>query len=201
MRRTILMVATMALTLLVASGVALAVTKIGTNGLDLLRGTNGADTLIGKGDNDILLALAGDDTLLGGPGKDFLLGGSIQEASGGNKTLEGGDGNDALFGGLGSDTMVDGHGNDYMIGGEFEPPAAKDTLSAGAGNDVIDVFNKPAGKDVVACGSGFDRVLADRADVVAPDCERVLVGERKIDAFYESIPQSFFEGLNPEVFE
>ena len=64
MRRAILMVATMALTLLVASGVALAVTKIGTNGPDTLKGTNGDDNLIGKGGNDILFALRGRDNLL-----------------------------------------------------------------------------------------------------------------------------------------
>ena len=40
MRRTMLLLATMTLTLLVASGVALAVTKIGTDGPDTLRGTN-----------------------------------------------------------------------------------------------------------------------------------------------------------------
>ena len=200
MRRTILLLATMALTLLVASGVALAVNKIGTDGPDTLRGTNGADTLIGKGANDILLALAGNDTLLGGPGKDLVNGGSLAEPLGGNKNLVGGDGNDAIQGGLGSDTMVGGDGNDYMFGGDFgdfAPPAAKDTLSAGAGNDVIDIFNKPAGKDVVACGSGFDRVLADRADVVAPDCERVFVGVRETDAYRASVPPSFFEGLPP----
>jgi hypothetical protein len=44
MRRTILMVATVALTVLVASGVALAVTKIGTNGPDTLRGLMGTTT-------------------------------------------------------------------------------------------------------------------------------------------------------------
>jgi hypothetical protein len=109
----------------------------------------------------------------------------------------GGPGNDAVQGGLGSDNLVGGDGNDFMLGGEFEPPAAKDALSGGAGNDVIDVINNPAGKDVVACGSGFDRVLADRADVVAPDCERVFVGERERDAFLESIPRSFFPGLHP----
>ena len=54
MRRTIVLMATMALTLLVASGVALAVTKIGTDGPDTLRGTNGADQLVGKGGNDVL---------------------------------------------------------------------------------------------------------------------------------------------------
>ena len=53
MRRTILMVAAMALILLVASGVALAVNKIGTNGPDTLRGTNGADNLLGNDGNDI----------------------------------------------------------------------------------------------------------------------------------------------------
>jgi len=46
MRRTILLLVTMTLTLVVASGVALAVTKIGTDGRDTLRGTNAADTLI-----------------------------------------------------------------------------------------------------------------------------------------------------------
>src|SRR5215210_8135229 len=76
MRRTMLLLATMALTLLVASGVALAVTKIGTNGPDTLKGTNGDDNLIGKGGNDILFALAGNDNLLGGPGKDIVVGGT-----------------------------------------------------------------------------------------------------------------------------
>jgi len=57
MRRTIVLLATMALTLLVASGVALAVTRIGTNGPDTLRGTNGTDNLLGNGGNDVLYAL------------------------------------------------------------------------------------------------------------------------------------------------
>ncbi len=167
-----MLVAMTTVSLVVASGVALAVTKIGTEGPDTLRGTNGADQLVGKGGNDVLLALAGNDTLLGGPGKDILYGGSRAEPSGGNKTLVGGDGNDTLLGALGSDIMV-----------------------GGDGNDVIDVLG--AGKDVVTCGGGFDRVLADRADLVAPNCERVFVGVRKIDAYFASIPASFFEDLPP----
>ena len=197
MRRTIVLLATMTLTLLVASGVALAVTRIGTVGPDTLRGTKGDDNLIGQGGNDILLSLAGDDTLLGGPGKDVVNGGNLQEPFGGNKTLVGGEGNDAVQGGLGSDSSVGGDGNDFMVGGEFEPPAVRDTLSGGAGDDVIEVFNKPAGKDVVTCGGGLERVHADSKDLVAPDCERVFIGERKTDAFFESIPESFFEGLHP----
>src|SRR5215208_7794284 len=67
MRSTIVLLATMALTLLVASGVALAVTRIGTNGPDTLKGTNGDDTLIGLGGNDrIFGGLRGNDNLLGG---------------------------------------------------------------------------------------------------------------------------------------
>jgi Ca2+-binding RTX toxin-like protein len=71
MKRTIALLTTMALTLLVASGVALAVTKIGGPGPDTLRGTNGADDLLGNGGNDVLYALGGNnDTLLGAEGKD-----------------------------------------------------------------------------------------------------------------------------------
>ena len=200
MRRPMLLLATMALALLVASGVALALTRIGTDGPDTLRGTKGDDNLIGKGGKDILLSLAGDDTLLGGPGKDVVNGGNLAEPFGGNKNLVGEDGNDAVQGGLGSDNSVGGDGNDFMLGGEFEPPAVKDTLSGAEGNEVIDVLNEPAGKDVVSCGSGIDRVLADRADVITPDCEKVFIGPGSQDAFFNSIPESFFEGLNPEVF-
>jgi hypothetical protein len=71
----------------------------------------------------------------------------------------------------------------------------KDTLSAGDGNDVLNVANKPAGKDVVSCGSGFDRVLADRADVVAPECEKVFIAPAAVDKFFNSIPQSFWRSL------
>ncbi len=46
MRRVVLVLAAMALALLLASGVAWAVNKIGTNGPDTLRGTNKADNLL-----------------------------------------------------------------------------------------------------------------------------------------------------------
>jgi len=78
----------MALTLLVASGVALAVNKIGTDGPDTLKGTNGDDNLFGKGGDDRLFALGGRDNLLGGLGKDYLFGGDERRLGGGNKNLE-----------------------------------------------------------------------------------------------------------------
>jgi Ca2+-binding RTX toxin-like protein len=202
-KRAILLVATMTLTLLVASGVALAVTKIGTNGPDTLRGTNGDDILVGRSGNDELFSLAGEDTLLGGPGKDVVFGGRIvgsccqdNDFSGGDKNVAGGPGNDDVNGGRGSDNILGGRGSDIMFEGA-EPDVAKiDIISAGAGNDGVWVLNwSPVGKDVLSCGSGFDRVLADRTDVIAADCERVFFGRRNIDAYFQSFPESFFEGL------
>ena len=197
MRRTIVLLATISLTLLVASGVALAVTKIGTNGPDTLRGTNRADQLVGKGGNDKLLALAGNDTLLGGPGKDIVNGGSLERPFGGDKNLVGGPGNDLVQGGLDSDNVVGQEGNDLLVDGDNADISApqKDNLAGGDGNDVLGSINKPADVDVIVCGSGFDRVLVDRKDVVAPDCEKVFVGLGSVDAFSNSIPESFFEGL------
>src|SRR5215204_5813940 len=185
MRRTIVLLATVALTVLVASGVGWAVTKIGTDRSDTLRGTNRADTLIGKGGNDVLIALDGRDYLLGGKGKDILFGGSKRRPGSGDKNLVGGSGNDAVLGGRGSDNILGENGNDLVTDGP-DREFSTDRLSAGDGNDVVGVFNDPAVKDIVSCGRGFDRVFADKKDLVAPDCEKV--------AARLSIPESFFEG-------
>jgi len=219
MRRVILLLTMMAATLVVASGVSLAVNKIGTNGPDTLKGTNGADKLLGKGANDVLFSLAGRDTLLGEEGKDWVLGGNEQRPLGGEKNLVGGPGNDGVLGGKDSDTLtgnsgndfvngdfgpdniLGGEGNDYLVDGERRG-GATDTLIGGEGNDVLDLINKPAKRDVVTCGGGFDRVLADRADVVAPDCEKVAVGLAAAKELDQQIEESgfydrIFEGLAP----
>jgi Ca2+-binding RTX toxin-like protein len=199
MRRTIVLLATMTLTLLVASGVALALTKIGTDGPDYFRGTNGDDILIGKGGNDILNSQAGDDNLVGGRGKDVVVGGKSccdeSDFSGGDKNLLGGRGNDAVVGGKGSDNILGEEGNDFLASG---PPgeSSANRLSAGDGNDVIAV-RQPGAKDIVTCGGGFDRVFAERIDVVASDCERVADRRSEYAALGDSIPESFWEGLPP----
>ena len=199
MRRTILLAATMAFTLLVASGVALAVTRVGTDSPDHLKGTNGADNLLGKGGPDRIFGLRGNDNLLGGSGKDVMVGGNEDiRPLGGDKNVVGGSGNDWVLGGLGSDNLVGGGGNDFLGNGPFVfHESAQDNFLGGAGNDVLEVINTPAAKDIVTCGSGFDRVFADRNDVVADDCEKVVVGLSNFEAFYGSILQSFFEGLPP----
>jgi Ca2+-binding RTX toxin-like protein len=193
MRRVALVLAGMALALLLASGVAWAVNKIGTNGPDTLRGTNGSDNLLGRGGNDILLGRGGRDNLLGGAGKDIVLGGNE-----GDNNLVGGPGNDAVIGGRGSDNVLGGAGNDLVVDGptrEF----ATDQLSAGGGNDVVAVFNDPVFKDLVSCGGGFDRVFADRKDLLAPDCERVADSGPEFERLLRSLERSgFFERLHPQ---
>jgi hypothetical protein len=71
---------------------------------------------------------------------------------------------------------------------------------------VIDVVQHRTARDQVVCGSGFDRVAANKEDVVAPDCERVVVFrggtpseyENFWKSFYASVPQNFFDGLQQQ---
>jgi len=221
MRRAILLLTMMAVTLVVTSGVAMAVNKVGTNGPDTLRGTNGADNLLGKGGNDVLYALGGRDNLLGGEGNDWVLGGNKRSVQGGDKTLVGGPGNDGVEGGLGSDTLLGasgndfadggpgsdnisgGEGNDFVVDGERRGSAgATDILTGGEGKDVLDAASKPAGRGLLTCGRGFDRALADTEDVVAPDCEKVAVGPAAVRELQQQLEDSGYfdrliEGLAP----
>jgi hypothetical protein len=173
MRQAALVLTTMALALLLASGVALAVNKTGTDGPNILMGTNESDKLLGRG---------GKDILLGEGGKDILRG----EA-----------GNDVAQGARGADEIFGARGNDLLIDGPLTE-SSEDNLSGGRGKDVLDAFNRPAFEDTIECGKGFDRVLADSKDVVADDCERVAVGFKAVEQLVGSIIQSgFLEGLNP----
>ena len=199
MRRLVLLLTAMALALLLASGVALAVNRIGTDGPDTLRGTNGNDNLLGRGDSDILFALNGRDNLLGGPGNDWLDSHPMGFRRG-DKNMVGGSGNDSVIGGRGSDIVLGEEGNDLVADGP-DREFSTDNVSGGDGNDVVAAVNRPAFVDIVSCGGGFDRVIVDRKDVLAPDCEKVFFGLGSEDEFLASIPQSFFEGLHPQFFE
>lgn len=73
---------------------------------------------------------------------------------------------DVLCSGGGATTLDGRGGNDVLRGG-----AGRDRVLAGPGDDVI--FVRGGKADSVACGQDRDRVLADRADRVARDCESV----------------------------
>jgi Ca2+-binding RTX toxin-like protein len=198
MKRILLLFLVMAVSLAVASGVALAINKNGTDGPDTLRGTNRADTLVGNGGNDVLSGLAGRDHLVGGRGKDWLLSGNKNFFGTGDKKLVGGPGNDGIHAGEGSDYVEAGSGNDLMIDGSLSE-SSHDNFAGGEGNDVIIVNHAPAFEDRVVCGEGFDVVGADRKDVVAPNCEKVgIIGSSAEEGeFFESILPRFYERLAP----
>lgn len=109
-RRAILLILTMAATVVLASGVALAVTKQCQGGLsficsgtkkgDTLLGTNDFDYILGKGGNDTLKGFGSSDELYGGKGNDQIFGGAA------NDTLHGGLGRDSLFGQDSGDTYA-----------------------------------------------------------------------------------------------
>ena len=62
---------------------------------------------------------------------------------------------------------------------------------------MVGVFNDPAFKDIVTCGGGFDRVFADKKDLVASGCEKVADTPSEFEQLANSIPESFDEGLPP----
>ena len=184
----------MAATLVVVSGVALAVVRSGGPGDDTLRGTNGPDVLYGNGGDDLLEGLRGRDTLSGGPGRDAVLGGNEFGPQSGDRNLSGGPGGDFVGAGRGSDVMAGGSGRDLLFDAEFTE-GQRDVISGGDGDDAIITWQRPAAKDVIDCGSGFDAVLVDSEDVVAPNCERVFTRPGRFFRFLENSNYNYFEPL------
>jgi Ca2+-binding RTX toxin-like protein len=100
MRRTILLLTVIVVVLMLAAGVALAVSKTGTNKGDTLQGDDtaddrlagggGADIIKGRGGNDRLFGDHGADELFGGPDDDFL--NAADQAA--DTTIDGGSGTD-----------------------------------------------------------------------------------------------------------
>jgi Ca2+-binding RTX toxin-like protein len=177
MRRAALILTTTAVALLLVSGVALAVTRVGSSRDDTLLGTNGPDLLDGRAGDDHVFSLAGRDVLYGGKGSDRLVGGPKTRIgflrSGGPKVMVGGPGDDTLLGGKGVDTLSEGPGDDFLGDGPFEE-SQRDVLAGGDGSDELSANNAPASRDIVSCGPGRDSAEVDRKDVVGKDCERVL---------------------------
>jgi Ca2+-binding RTX toxin-like protein len=87
MRKTLLLLTTMALALLLAAGVALAATVTcqvgvacnGTSSADTITGTTSNDTIKGLGGNDTIRALDGVDKINGGPNNDTMNGGPAND--------------------------------------------------------------------------------------------------------------------------
>ena len=191
-RRVALVLAAMALAMLLASGVAWAVTEIGGPGSDVLVGTDRPDLLDGRSGDDVIYGKGGDDSspelpelrgfliggkgedvIYGGSGDDFILGGGLFTAflEKGEDVLYGEAGDDIMQGGQGADVLYGNGGRDILIDAARTQEGAKDKLFGGRGDDLFDVDNRPAATDFVYCEEGVDLVDADRKDVLF-DCER-----------------------------
>jgi hypothetical protein len=100
-------------------------------------------------------------TALGSDRSDVLVGtsrGDVLCGLAGSDRLTGRAGADQLFGGANGDTIVDGPGRDRVSGEQ--------------GADVI--LSDDGHVDSIDCGRGTDRVVADRRDRIARNCERVV---------------------------
>lgn len=169
MRKTVLLVALMAFTFLLASGVALGYGG-GGGGTDYnnircdggeCKGTRQADKMLGSLRRDTIWGLKGDDKMWGRTGRDDVYGFN------GSDWATGGGGIDKVSGGDGNDTLRDGTLADN----------ARDTVIGGTGRDTLITYNSPASVDIVNCGEGRDLARVDSEDRVNDDCEVVRLHE------------------------
>jgi Ca2+-binding RTX toxin-like protein len=116
MRRTVALLATLAVLLVLGSGVALAALVEGDDQNNTLTGTPKADTIRGFGGDDTIHGRGGPDTIYGDSGNDALYG---------DDTLYGGKGEDLVYGGPGDDTL-------YVIDLYYT-----DTVDCGPGHDRV----------------------------------------------------------------
>ena len=99
MRRSVLLLASLALAMLLASGVALAANLKGDEFDNVITGTQSRDTINPFSGNDTVYALGGNDDVRHSFGDDYIEGGA------GNDTLRGGRGTDTIYGGPGKDLI------------------------------------------------------------------------------------------------
>jgi hypothetical protein len=173
-RRLVLLFTVVGASLLLASGIALAVTIEGNNNPNTITGTAENDTLVGYGGADTISGLEGSDSISGGDGSDKLFGSDEHQSTtrGASENIAGGRGDDTIVGGYGADDLSGGADDDTILEGPADD-ASEDSVKGGAGSDKINVASVPAFRDVVVCGDGSDSVEIDAKDSVANDCENV----------------------------
>ncbi len=166
MRRALLLVSTMTLMLLLAAGVALAVTTqcqaqvdcIGTKKADTLNGSSGFDLMFGRGRGDTLKGFGGSNSLFGQAGGDRLFGGPEF---------------DYLIGGAGRDEL-DGAGgtNRYYFGPNWGIDSITDDTTS---TDEIVFRSDPDGGVIVT-----DDVIIDLTPSAGPEV-KTTSGTNRID--------------------
>jgi Ca2+-binding RTX toxin-like protein len=204
MRRTVFLLAAMATALLLAGGVAWAVTKdcraganfcVGTNDRDTLNGSEERDKIYGKAATDKLFGNGGNDRLLGGEDNDMIRGGAGLDSLGEIQ------GDDVIYGQGGADDLSDdsyrcgpnrcvddrnfldgGSGPDWLYG--------HNKLFGGAGDDHIDGAYAFGGSRVIRGGQGEDRIrssgnAADTIYVRDGDRDTVACGPEEDTVYFD----------------
>jgi Ca2+-binding RTX toxin-like protein len=173
MKRILVAMALMAASLVVAAGVAWALTVNCQVGGGTCEGTDEPDELIGTNTPDFMNAKQDDDRLLGRGGRDDMFGddlGPEDTRTDGDDEVFGNDGNDAMNGFGGSDLLRGGGNADSIDATEASENPGKDTVWGDGGRDFI--LANDGVKDTIDCGEDEDTVLFDeKRDVVADNCE------------------------------
>jgi Ca2+-binding RTX toxin-like protein len=188
--RAIGLLSTMAVVLVLGSGVALAATTIhcpndtstgspstglfcnGTSMADTMVGSDLKDFMIGKGANDTMHGYGADDNLQGDKGSDHIYG-----DAGSDSFLWGGslDGATNTFPDKSDDYVHGGSGDDHLYGGFAQ--VGVDRVYGEGGNDYIDAsqrhnFFSLVTKEIIDCGAGAsDEVYFDKGLDVVKNCE------------------------------
>jgi Ca2+-binding RTX toxin-like protein len=159
----------------------------GGNGFDSILGSSKADTILGGIADDTIIGGKGDDLIEGGGNNDLIfgsLGNDILYGDGGNDTIWGENGNDTIGGDgedrftfsggsapaaeQGNDSLIGGKGDDWITGGDesatlHDQDNGADTLSGGAGNDVLD-----ARVGIANSGNAADVITDRQAGDIVP---------------------------------
>jgi hypothetical protein len=175
MRRIMLSVATTALFMLVACGVALAASIncptdpdgycYGTPQGDALYGTPNADRMYGYGTGDLMKGYGGSDFMYGG-----------NESGLGDK----------MRGGAGADLANGQGGNDLINGGP-----GRDTLRTGRGSDRVEA--QDGFKDTIICRGSNDAVYYDRGLDVLEGCPNAITALTLTDSPFEPFTKALVD--------
>jgi Ca2+-binding RTX toxin-like protein len=206
MRKTVVLLTSAALAVLLTAGVAFAAIVDCEAGADECVGTNNHDTLNGSEVGDGMYGRSGEDKLFGNAGEDVFNGGkhddTIRGGEGSDFVAYGLAGEDKIYGGGGDDFLVDDSqrctlsgacvgDHNLLVGGEgVDHLQGHNRLYGGPGNDEIYGVYFYGGSRAMSGGTGTDVISSQGrvADTIyAQDGERdeIFCGPKTDTVYYD----------------
>jgi Ca2+-binding RTX toxin-like protein len=161
MRKTILLLASMASAVLLASGVAWAITTIDCKASKSCQGTGGDDVITGTASRDVIIPYDGTDIVYADPPNKPLTNPPTFPKEGGNDDVRHSFGDDTIYGGPGNDTLRGGRGNDKIYGGPGKDLIDCAYLETRSGDTGDTAYYTPGQDTVVDCK---DKIFPDPTD-------------------------------------